>query len=101
MRLIALLLALPLAAICQTSDERLNLHELVDEALRRNPEVLAARKKYEAARQRRAQERSLPDPTLSLGWNSTGNPLPFAGVGTDPVANAASWRRRSFRRQAS
>lgn len=96
MRLIALLLALPLAAICQTSDEPLNLHELVNEALRRNPEVLAARKKYEAARQRPAQERSLPGPTLSLGWNSTGNPLPFAGVGTDPVANVGIMASQEF-----
>ncbi|MGA2600141.1 MAG: TolC family protein [Bryobacteraceae bacterium] len=96
MRLIALLFTLPLAAICQTSGERLDLHQLVDEALRRNPEVLAARKKYEAARQRPAQERSLPDPTLSLGWNSTGNPLPFAGVGTDPVANAGIMASQEF-----
>jgi cobalt-zinc-cadmium efflux system outer membrane protein len=87
-RLIALLLALPLAAIAQTAEQRLNMNELVREALLRNPEVLAAQKKYEAARQRPAQERSLPDPMLSLGWNSTGNPLPLAGVGTDPVANA-------------
>jgi outer membrane protein TolC len=87
-RLIALLLALPLAAVAQTGEQRLNMNELVREALLRNPEVLAAQKKYEAARQRPAQERSLPDPMLSLGWNSTGNPLPFAGVGTDPVANA-------------
>lgn len=96
MRLTALLLTLPLAAIAQTAEQRLDMNELVREALLRNPEVLAAQKKYEAARQRPAQERSLPDPMLSLGWNSTGNPLPLAGVGTDPVANIGFMASQEF-----
>src|SRR5690348_10760378 len=66
---------------------RLNQNELVAEALLRNPEILAAQKKYEAARQRPAQERTLPDPMISMGWNASGNPLPGAGLGTEPVAN--------------
>src|SRR5258708_7464402 len=92
----ALLMAFPLLAIAQTAEQRLDLHELVSEVLRRNPEVLAAQKKYEAARQRPAQERSLPDPMVSLGWNSTGNPLPLAGVGTDPVANIGFMASQEF-----
>jgi len=92
----ALFAAFPLLAIAQMPEQRLDLHELVSEALSRNPEVLAAQKKYEAARQRPAQERSLPDPMLSLGWNSTGNPLPFAGVGTDPVANIGFMASQEF-----
>ena len=67
---------------------RLDPNQLVEEALRRNPEVVAAQKRLEAARQKPAQERSLPDPMVSAGWNSSGNPLPFAGVGREPVANA-------------
>ncbi len=62
--------------------------ELVAEALRHNPEILAAQKRYEAARQRPTQESTLPDPMLSLGYQSTGSPRPFAGLGTDPIANA-------------
>ncbi|MGE5645112.1 MAG: TolC family protein [Acidobacteriota bacterium] len=65
-----------------------SLDELIEQALRANPEVLAAQKRYEAMRQRPSQESSLPDPMLSLGYNSTGNPLPGSGIGRDPVASA-------------
>ena len=74
-------------AIVAAQPTHLEMKELVDEALRRNPEVLAAQKRYEAARQKPAQEGSLPDPMVSVGWNSSGNPLPGAGLGVEPVAN--------------
>jgi cobalt-zinc-cadmium efflux system outer membrane protein len=64
------------------------LPTLVDEALLHNREVLAAQKKYEAARQRPSQESSLPDPTLSLGYTSNGGPYPIAGIGRDLTSNA-------------
>jgi len=63
------------------------LASLVDEALRNNREILAAQKKYEAARQRPSQESSLPDPTLSLGYASNGPPWPGAGLGSNPTSN--------------
>jgi outer membrane protein TolC len=44
--------------------ERLMLPELVQEVLARNPELVAARKQWEAATNRIAQVRSLDDPTL-------------------------------------
>jgi cobalt-zinc-cadmium efflux system outer membrane protein len=64
------------------------LPALVDEALLHNREVLAAQKKYEAARQRPSQESSLPDPMLSLGYTSNGGPYPLAGIGRDLTSNA-------------
>jgi len=64
------------------------LPTLVDEALLHNREVLAAQKKYEAARQRPSQENSLPDPMLSLGYASNGAPYPGAGLGRDVTSNA-------------
>lgn len=64
------------------------LPALVDEALRNNREILAAQKKYEAARQRPAQASSLPEPTVSLGYASSGAPYPGAGIGSVPTANA-------------
>jgi outer membrane protein TolC len=79
-----------IAAFGQIGEKRLNIDALVTDALRDNPEILAAQKKYEAARQRPAQERSLPDPMFSLGWNSSGNPLPGAGLGTEPIANVGA-----------
>ena len=63
------------------------LPELVEEALRNNREILAAQKKYEAARQRPAQQSSLPDPTVSLGYTSNGGPYPVAGLGRDLTSN--------------
>src|ERR1022692_5285386 len=63
------------------------LPALVREALENNREILAAQKRYEAARQRPTQQSSLPDPMVSLGYNSVGNPLPGAGLGREPQAN--------------
>ena len=66
---------------------RLSLADLVAEALARNPEIAAAQKRYDAMRQRPAQERSLPDPMVSAGYSASGNPLPGAGLGSEPTAN--------------
>jgi outer membrane protein TolC len=78
-------LAFVAGALAQES--RLDLKALDADALRNNPEILAAQKRYEGARQRPRQESSLPDPTLSLGYNSNGNPLPGAGLGSQPTSN--------------
>ena len=67
--------------------EPVRLADLIAEALRNNPEVLAAQKSYEAARQRPPRESSLPDPTLSLGYASNGGPLPVQQLGTNPTSN--------------
>jgi outer membrane protein TolC len=66
---------------------RLSVTDAISEALAKNPEIAAAQKRYDAARQRPVQERALPDPMLSAGYNASGNPLPGAGLGTEPVAN--------------
>ncbi len=76
------------AALAAPAQERLELDVLVREALQNNPEIIAAQKQYEAARQRPTQESSLPDPMLSLGYASAGSPRPFAGIGVEPAANA-------------
>jgi len=75
-----------LPALAQ-AQARVALSDLVAEALQKNPEIAAAEKRYEAARERPAQERSLPDPIISAGWNSSGRPWPGAGLGTEPTAN--------------
>lgn len=82
-----MLFAFVAAPIAGAQEKRLELKDLIQEAQQRNPEILAAQKKYEAARQRPQQESSLPDPTLSLGYSSNGNPLPGAGLGTQPTSN--------------
>jgi outer membrane protein TolC len=74
------------SALAQPPD-RVALADLIAEALKTHPEIATAVQRYAAARQRPAQERSLPDPMVSAGWNSSGNPLPGAGLGTEPIAN--------------
>ena len=81
-RICCLLAFVPALAGAQT------LPALVEEALRNNPEILAAQKRYEAARQRPAQAGSLPDPMVSLGYTSNGWPYPGAGLGRDMTSNA-------------
>jgi outer membrane protein, heavy metal efflux system len=68
-------------------ESRLALDALVEEALASSPEIAAARLRSEAARQRPVQERSLPDPMISAGYNASGKPLPGAGLGVEPTAN--------------
>jgi len=68
---------------------RLHLADVVAEAQLRNPEISAAHRRADAARQRPVQERSLPDPMFSAGYQSSGNPLPGAGLGAEPTANIA------------
>jgi outer membrane protein TolC len=63
------------------------LGPLMEEALARNPEILAARKRVEAARQKPAQASSLADPVLSVGYSSSGGPLPGQGLGAEPTSN--------------
>ncbi len=54
----------------QAAQSSLALPDLIPEALARNPELVAARKQWEAASQRIVQARSLDDPTLSVHlWN--------------------------------
>ncbi|MBZ5582490.1 MAG: TolC family protein [Acidobacteriia bacterium] len=82
-----LVAALALSAAAQTPPAGVTLQVLTSEAMRNNPEIVAAQKSYEAARQRPTQESSLPDPMLSLGYVSVGNPLPAAGLGSQVQSN--------------
>jgi outer membrane protein TolC len=60
---------------------RLVLPELIQEVLARNPELVAARKQWEAATNRITPARSLDDPTLSVQlWNI---PQPFKATQAD------------------
>ncbi len=81
-----LAVAVPVFAL-PAQETRLKLDDLLAEALRNNPEILAAQKRYEAARQRPSQVSSLPDPVLSPGYTSNGRPWPGAGLGTEPTSS--------------
>ena len=83
------------------------LPALVEEALRHNREILAAQKKYEAARQMPAQASALADPTISMGYTANGAPYPVAGYRArrhqqcrrDGVAGTALSRQASTARR--
>jgi outer membrane protein TolC len=87
MRTAGVLFVLFVASPVAAQSPRVALADLVNEALTRNPAIVAAQKQYDAARQRPAQARSLPDPMIEAGYTSSGNPLPGAGLGTEPIAN--------------
>lgn len=76
-----------LAATAQAQPARIQLAELIAEAVAGHPEIAAARQRYDAARQRPIQERSLPDPMMSAGYSANGAPWPGAGLGTEPTSN--------------
>ncbi len=80
-------LLLTSALIGWGQEERLKLDDLVAEALRNNPEILAAQKRYEGARQRPTQASRLPDPMFSPGYASNGRPWPGALLGKEPTSN--------------
>jgi outer membrane protein, heavy metal efflux system len=82
--IVTVLLASPAGAQPQG---RLALADAVAEAVARNPAIGAAERRYDAARQRPIQERSLPDPTISAGYIGSGRPWPGAGLGVEPTAN--------------
>jgi cobalt-zinc-cadmium efflux system outer membrane protein len=63
------------------------LPDLIQQALARNPEILAARKRHDAATRRPMQEGALPDPIFSVSYSSNGGPLPGQGLGSNPTSN--------------
>jgi cobalt-zinc-cadmium efflux system outer membrane protein len=89
-------LLLAMASIMWGQEERLRLRELLAEALDRNPEILAAQKRFEAMRQRPDQASSLPETMFSLGYTSNGSPRPFANLGIEPTSNAGFMVTQEF-----
>src|SRR5512139_3288179 len=67
--------------------ELVRLEDLMKQMLDANPELQAARRRWEAMQKKPGQERALPDPTVRLGWASAGAPYPGAGLGSESTAN--------------
>ncbi|HVB40947.1 MAG TPA: TolC family protein [Terriglobales bacterium] len=63
-----------------------SLPQLLTEAKTHNPEILAARAAWQAARQVPSQVSTLPDPQVQVQSFSIGGPLPFQGYSTSPMA---------------
>jgi len=63
-----------------------SLPQLLSEADVHNPEILAARSAWQAARQVPSQVSTLPDPQVELQSFSVGGPLPYQGFSTSNFA---------------
>ncbi|MCU1337851.1 MAG: hypothetical protein JWO19_3432, partial [Bryobacterales bacterium] len=79
---IVLVLALKLSA----ADRPTPLSALLDEATRNNPDILAARRGWQAATQVPSQVATPPDPQLTIQHVSVGSPRPFAGFSNSDFA---------------
>jgi outer membrane protein TolC len=62
-----LLILMPLSSSAQSEKTFLNVDQLVDEALQNNPEILAAKKRWEVFKEKIPQAYALEDPMLGLG----------------------------------
>src|SRR5215510_6964410 len=71
----------PLSGASQTPPAQLTLDWLMQEALRRNPEIRAGMREVDAKRARVPQAGALPDPIVMFGQNNEGNVVPFTTLG--------------------
>lgn len=72
----------PVPPIAPQVQEQASLAALVQEALKKNPAVQSAFRQVQALRRRVPQARTLPDPTVGVGW--AGNIAPFSVQTGDP-----------------
>jgi outer membrane protein, heavy metal efflux system len=61
------LILVPFSSSAQSEKPRLNVDQLVEEALQNNPEILAAKQKWEVFKEKVPQARALPDPMFGFG----------------------------------
>lgn len=62
------------------------LSALIDEAVQNNPDILAARRAWQAATQVSSQVSTMPDPQVTVQHLSVGSPRPFAGYSNSDFA---------------
>src|SRR5260370_34955402 len=68
------------------ADQPTPLSALLDEATRNNPDILAARRGWQAATQVPSQASTPPDPQVTIQHVSVGSPRPFAGFSNSDFA---------------
>jgi outer membrane protein TolC len=65
--LILFFVFIPLSSQAQPEKPSLNVDQLVDEAIQNNPQILAARQRWEIFKEKVPQARALPDPMFGFG----------------------------------
>ncbi|MBI2486212.1 MAG: TolC family protein [Deltaproteobacteria bacterium] len=68
--ILALILTIASIEVSAFAEEVTGLKFLIEEALQNNPEIKAARARWEASTKRPSQEGSLPDPMIGIGWSN-------------------------------
>src|ERR1700719_2043178 len=74
----AIFIMLFVALTLSAADQPTPLSALLDEATRNNPDILAARRGWQAATQVPSQVSTPPDPQVTIQHGSRGSPRPFA-----------------------
>jgi outer membrane protein TolC len=69
---ILILFMIPFLVGTSASAQELKLSDLVDEALKNNPDIRASQARIEAAKYRIPQSKSLPDPMFMFGYQNEG-----------------------------
>ncbi len=100
-----LLLIAPTILFAQEG-KHVGLHELIQQALSQNPQILAARDRYEAARARVAFFRNLPDPMVQYGYDkispsfTEGKPMKTLGISQEiPFPTKLFLKRKAARQE--
>lgn len=73
-------------AQAQSTQAPTPLSQLVKEAEQNNPQILAARREWQAATQVPSQVSTLPDPQITVQQLAVGSPRPFAGFSNSDFA---------------
>ena len=85
--LIAILMGLILVPLIRAEEANLIYPDkLIDEALRNNPEILAAKERWRAAQARPSQARTLPDPEISFSQRNIGSD--YTTLGKEDMSQA-------------
>ncbi|MER3447749.1 MAG: TolC family protein [Candidatus Dadabacteria bacterium] len=92
MRLVLILIAITSIGLDAFAEESTTLKSLVDEALSNNPEIKAARAKWEASTKRPSQVSTLPNPTIGVNYtNVRFDKLTLGKDDFSQVGVSASW----------
>jgi outer membrane protein TolC len=73
-------------AVLQAAETPTSMSALLDEAVQHNPDILAARRGWQAATQVPSQISTMPDPQVTVQHLSVGSPRPFAGYSNSEFA---------------
>jgi outer membrane protein TolC len=76
----------PILPSLEPRANRLTLESLLMEAREKNPEILATREEWQAAKARVPQMRSLPNPMVSYMLRNSGNPFDEITIGDDMMS---------------